>query len=433
MIRIEELPYPNHRDIDGDKRFQQLIRSQILSKLQFRGYTFCGLVEVVDGIFPTEVRKMLDSLADAGTIIKEEETYLLVDLIEKSTKRIPSTLAVTHRTSTIVSQEVNSILPDPHPAEYDWRFTASCRQDIVVLLESYARGSSTIALLGAPSLYPLLIKRDTRTTLIDKSETLVKDLKSSGFSKGLMVHDLFLEYPKLNNRFDVIIADPPWYNEFYEAFLLRANDFLLENGYVLISVLPWLTRPTAINDRKAIIHFAMKVGFDLVEVRPRFFRYESPKFEQITLARHDIQCHDWRSGDLFIFRKIGEPRERIVVLPPKDEPRWEEFRIGHLRIKLRQDSDKDPKSLDIHPVLKENQVYNSVSRRSPHRRSIDLWTSDNVAYSLDGIQIVRECLRLLEEGAAVDSIVELKGSKYFLNDRQKMMLTKMLGEIADVG
>jgi len=75
-------------------------------------------------------------------------------------------------------------------------------------------------------------------------------------SAELVQHDLMQPVPPRLGTFHAVIADPPWYTEHYKAFLVRAADILHDGGLLLLSVLPWLTRPSAIDDRRDILKYA---------------------------------------------------------------------------------------------------------------------------------------------------------------------------------
>ena len=130
-------------------------------------------------------------------------------------------------------------------------------------------------------------------------------------------------------EFDVVVADPPWYVDFYQAFVLRSSHILREGGALLLSMLPWLTRPGAVQDRAEVLSFASRAGFDLVDCQSARIGYQSPRFEQTALAVHGIFCRQWRYGDLYRFRKTNEPSPALTVkVPLGEEPdpsAWREF------------------------------------------------------------------------------------------------------------
>jgi hypothetical protein len=221
-----------------------------------------------------------------------------------------------------------------------------------------------------------------------------ESLTMAQIKEGLIEHDLFDFLTESMWTYDIVLADPPWYSEFYRAFILRSSELLRDQGILMLCVLPWLTRPNAIDDRADILSFANKAGFDLTKVIPAFLQYETPRFEKASLSLAGIECSDWRVGDLYVFRRISDPIPGLVARRPADEPEWDEFRFGTLKIKLRRRSEIPGHHFSYQPVNNNNRILDSVSRRSPNRRFIDYWTSENMAYSVEGLDILRTSLRL---------------------------------------
>ncbi|MFO7772632.1 MAG: hypothetical protein R6V59_01580 [Dehalococcoidia bacterium] len=304
---------------------------------------------------------------------------------------------------------MNPVFGDPHPADYDWRYTSKSRDELATRLSPFIESNCEIALLGAPTLFLSLHKSGVHLSLFDNSTSVLADLESAGATGGLFHHNMFDPMVRFRGKYDVVVADPPWYVQFHKAFILRSAELLKEQGSLLLSVPPWLTRPSAIADRAVIMQFARKTGFEPVEIAPGALSYECPKFEQLALSMQGIQCGDWRTGDLFVFRKIKEPQSSLKVSYPKDEPVWDEYRFGLLKVKLRHRPRVACGKLRIKPVSDEGPCLNTVSRRSPLRRRIDLWTSDNTAYSVTRLDIVKVALDRLQSGKSPEAITQTLG------------------------
>src|SRR5207245_1107416 len=141
-------------------------------------------------------------------------------------------------------------------------------------------------------------------------------------------HDLFDPIPARKGGFDVVVADPPWYLEYYRAFCLRAAQLVKVQGLFVLSLLPSLTRPTAGKDRKRVLSFVKRIGFDVVEIEPAQLSYQLPPFEHAVLEAQGIHCNEtWRSADLYVFRKQRTSNEAILLSRPRDDHRWESYAI----------------------------------------------------------------------------------------------------------
>lgn len=408
MIKQNILNHTNnliklHRD---EKVYISQLETYLKNLLRKRPMSFQEIVTHSEGAYPTDVLRVLKNLVLHNEIKIHKELYLIPGWIYKSENNEISRESYIQK----LPESAPSIFADPHPADYDWRYTSKAREELINRLGPFIDCESKIALLGAPTLFLDLHKFGTPVTLFDNSPSILHDFESAGITTGLIRHNLFDPLPEFSKKFEVVIADPPWYVPFHEAFILRAAELLKEQGILMLSVPAWLTRPSAIIDRSEIITFATKAGFYLDEIAPGVLPYQCPKFEQIALSLQDIKCGNWRSGDLFVFRKIRRAIRTLRVSCPVDEPSWDEYRFGNLKVKLRKRIIVDSDNLTIKPVSNEGPYLGTVSRRSPLRQCIDLWTSDNIAYSINRVDIVKAALDGLRAGKSPNSIVESFGN-----------------------
>src|SRR5690606_21446395 len=164
---------------------------------------------------------------------------------------------------------------------------------------------TAIGLFGVTSLFEPLTDLGFDTVLFNKSKYLLNEIELRTHSKGLIEHDLFFPLQTHRDHFDLVIADPPWYIEYYSAFLLRATETLKVNGELHLSVFQRFTRPEAGREREAIIEYARNLGFELKSLQEQYFKYSTPTFEKLALqAEGIILDRDWRTGDRFIFSKV---------------------------------------------------------------------------------------------------------------------------------
>jgi len=421
---------------ETESAYMQRLKLHIIGLFGEKSFNFQEIISLAGGAYPTDVREVLHDLLSKKKLYQDGLSYFLKSCFsQQSVETEPVREKPPKKTD--IKQVISKQMPaepgfaDPHPADYDWRYTRLSLVELTRRLKPFIDRNAKIALFGAPTLFPRLFRLGAHVALFDNSPSLLKDLQSMGFEKGLIHHNLFCQFSDIPSKCDIVIADPPWYPSFHHAFILRSTELLQKQGMLLISVPAWLTRPSVIKDRADIVTFAIQAGFDLCEVSPNSLTYESPIFEQIALATQGIFCDNWRAGDLFVFRKVGEPLSNLKVAYPKDEPKWDEYRFNRLKVKLRQRTIINKNKLGIRPLSDKGSYLGTVSRRSPLRSCIDLWTSDNVAYSVDRIDVVKLALDKLIGGESPNDIAAVIKEREGLSNTETIALRKLLEEIKD--
>lgn len=393
--------------LDEQKVYLQRLTRHLKSVLGGEPKGFNQVVEAAAGAYPTDVLSVLQSLVASGEVNECEGVYsdakLAVEMHYEGNEDTADA-GLPNPKEGAGGEFQTRHYSDPHPADYDWRYSSSALAELFARLAPLLERGERVALLGAVTLFPVLAAHSKDVVLFDRSTSALTDLRAMGFEKGLIRHDLFDPIPGLSERYAAVVGDPPWYPDFHRAFVLRASELLREDGLLLLSVLPWLTRPSAVIDRFDILQFAARAGFDLAELEPGILRYQSPKFERAALSSKGIHCGEWRTGDLYVFRRVGEAEPGLFVTRPPDEPEWDEYRLGARKVKLRRRTESKS-GFAVWPASDNGAVLEEVSRRSGVRTRIDLWTSDNRAYAIRGRGILHQALRSLEAGGFPTAIV----------------------------
>lgn len=420
-----------------NRRYRRVLEEQILTVLAARPQRFCEIVPRAGGAFPTELATTLSHLVKKGYITQRGDRYSLAPKMTATYRRLPN--SSDFRQSCLYSRprrpphSRKMSLPDPHPADYDWRFTASALHDLEQLLRPLKVRRSRVALLGAPSLFLRLANIGANVTLLDRNQSLIADLQKAGFRHNAIKQDMFSRLARNIGDFDVAVADPPWYLEFYEAFIARASQLLCDHGLFLLSMLPWLTRPSALHDRTEILRFANKAGFQLIHVLPEFLQYETPYFEKVALQHHGIDCGAWRKADLFLFVKVQPLKICASHIPKPEHEEWDDFRFGNRKIKLKRMKHDSSGAFSYRPVADESPVLRTVSRRWPHRSLIDVWTSDNEAYVVHGLGILRAALQLMQRAVNVHRAVSLVATRFSMSSKDSKNLSGLLLKLMGPG
>src|SRR5580698_10894855 len=264
-------------------------------------------------------------------------------------------------------------VPLPHPLDFDWRFTPETIVLIWTIVRDIAGPDGAVALLGAPSL-ARAVDLDFRVgpvTLLERNP-----LHCSSLSPHVdFVQCDVLRDPIEDGSHSIAIADPPWYEAETIGFLWAAALRCRVGGHVAVSLPPVSTRPGIEQERERIRRAAAQFGLEFLRIFEGLLRYRTPFFETNALqAAGAAITHDWRSGDLGVFRRTKQSPGPRPAVP--DENVWIERSIGLTRFRLKQNQSAGFAS----PVLQSlipGDILPSVSRRDSRRHGADVWTSGN--------------------------------------------------------
>jgi SAM-dependent methyltransferase len=396
MTRSVETLAPDEASVTAD--YLDELNLQAAARFRKGTTSFGRLVHGMDGAYPTDVLIAVKSLQDAGDI---PDSFL-------ESVNGPDGSPCADDINVDMDLGPDLVIPEPHPLDYDWRFTTLSLSVLAGVLDEL--GTDRIAALGAPTLYLHLWRSGKTASLFDQNARLLDQFRKAGM-ESLVCCDL-LNHPPFKAQFDAVVADPPWYLDHYTAFIGTAHQLLAVGGFLLISVLPRLTRPTASHDRKRILDFANDLGFDLLQVMPAILSYSSPPFEVSSLKAVGLWSGNWRTGDLFIFKKTTRQPKEMVNASVADRDEWASFAVGSTSVRVKRSTGRVGRLL-FEPASLTGDVYlHSVSRRSPARSSIDLWTSRNLALKITRPEYLAEVLLLAEGGMALaDAIYRVAGMR----------------------
>lgn len=341
------------------------------------------------GMFPLELRDVLDGLVATGSLRGAGDGYVL------SSPPGNDRFSVIHPPVALRHPD----LPLPHPLDHDWRFDPPTVALLVETVCASTPPGGHALLLGAPTVFASLIEHPAApaATLVDQNQHLLRALDQGPDGQfRTYYHNLLAgSEPAISSSADVALCDPPWYPEHYRAFLLQASLATRIGGRILVSLLPVTTRPSAIDDRGQLLLEAHRFGLQLRSLTPDRLMYESPPFELASLAAGGIELlRPWRRGDLAEFWKVDEPVPTAAgVLPDRfaGVECWFDMHINRQTIKLRGpfiDGTETPQLLHI----EDRDVLPTVSRRYPGRAAVDLWLWDNRVFGVKGRAAFRAAL-----------------------------------------
>lgn len=129
--------------------------------------------------------------------------------------------------------------PNPHFLDYDWRFTERSAKWIASAAHYYAN-SGKICYLGCPTV-ALYDSNRSDWVLIDKGHYALEQwIKYKLIDKEKYIkYNVFDELPEeLKEQFDIVVADPPWYINQFEAFCKVIAKIIKKGGMLLITNYP---------------------------------------------------------------------------------------------------------------------------------------------------------------------------------------------------
>ena len=149
-----------------------------------------------------------------------------------------------HPADETCARGVESNNLEPHPLDYDWRFTSNCSERIADALVEMNR---PVVLLGTPSLVAPLQKRDVPATLLDRNP-----------AHGTGASEQPCDFRLMESRFiaprgAVVLLDAPWYPEELGAWLSFAVSRIEGAELLVFSLWPEHTRPSAVAERDELL------------------------------------------------------------------------------------------------------------------------------------------------------------------------------------
>ena len=266
----------------------------------------------------------------------------------------------------------------PHPQDSLWWFGDVALGRLLENLAKSAGDSRQVLLLGTPTLFHYAKAQGlkSRVLLLDRDSLTVCEGQFRARSC-----DLFADLAACE-KFDFIVADPPWYPLETRAFLLAALRRSRRATKVLLSVPGIGTRPGIRREWEELLRWAECNGLRLSDYEARALPYISPLFERNALRSAGIDTYptDWRRGDLAIFEVAGSVDG--ATLTGRIERKWREVRFGRVRLRIRGDAFAGWRSPELRSIA-SGDILPSVSRRDPRLKSVAVWTSGNRIFGCD--------------------------------------------------
>ena len=370
--------------------FEMDVQTWIIRAVQRGVSSFEELIQSLPGVYPAVALEALWVLAKSsrsdGAVFRQ-----LTHEAKTTSTRVPETVAVQ--------------LPSPHPLDFSWWFDSATTHKLCDLALKLVHHYDSIILLGTPRVFiELSALAPTHNLLLFDADPLIAARLTFGRPcQAIHTCDVMRD-PLPLSRGELVIADPPWYENDICSFLWSAS-FLVNIGENIAVTLPALgTRPQVSTERDRILHWATHLGLTLRHLAESALAYLSPPFEINALAAAGILNVplNWRRGAFAIFEKTQPTSSPRPSSPPAE--RWKEEAIGDVRIRVRN-AERNAWGSPLLQPLVTGDILPSVSRRDPRRDLVDVWTSGNRVFQCAGGFVLTRILAAIAAGSSARSAV----------------------------
>jgi hypothetical protein len=349
---------------------------QLAVRLHIR--SFESICQSCSGAFPVDVLSAIERLSLAGAITGSQVIFPQDD--------------------ASCEEDNKSTIPEPSPMDYEWRFSEETAESISRLA---ANLGDKLMCFGTPTVFRCADGKGA-AFLVDRNPFIKELLNVSARTQTIIADISDLKPDPTLGTFDVIVMDPPWYENHFAAWLRAATFFGRKGTKVITTLFSTLVRPNAADERDSILALLRKLGN--VAIMPHRVVYETPRFECETLAQFGIHgLRSWRTADL-IQLTLNDPLA-LLHTPQPNVQRWHRFRIGTQLIGV---ADKpEGGTVTVKPPYKDGSfLLRSVSSREPFKPIIGFWTSRNRAAIVTGNQKIIAFLGRLEAGMDLNDAMD---------------------------
>jgi len=398
--------------IVSEEKFKNQIDKWVENKIKNEINDFESLILSLPSIYPQLVLESLDRLYSSKKINNKLYHKLSQDAKKKN--------------KVINKSEIQNIIFPPHPLDFDWRFTQKTTRDLIKTCIILSKPDDTIVFLGTPSLFGIVSKKqyNRRFILIDTNPSHYKNMNQNC---SVFNHNLFKAIPSdLYSITKLVIMDPPWYPDYQRAFLNNTSKICKLGGTILMVASRVGTRPNIHREWQALLKWIKKIGLSYEGLCNMNIAYDTPYFEKNALKAIGITNfpYGWRRADLAIFRKKNENN---FLLPKKGyQADWYEESYMGLRIRRhpKNHTFKDPSLLSVI----SGDILPSVSRRDPHRNTVDVWSFGNRVFNCKGTNILHDILCALKDGYSPNIKIESSlGRK--LEKKENQLILKTIRQV----
>lgn len=277
--------------------------------------------------------------------------------------------------------------PNPHPLDYDWRFTNKTAER----LAEFCVNGKTLS-IGVPTVAEILSNKGGKVILVDSHP--VQNL----YNHKLI--DVNSSAP-LQDSYNYVVMDPPWYLDVYYRWLSWAANSAGVGAKIFLSIWPDNTRPLAISEKNELFEWVFK--WAEIEYIESTLDYETPLFEELsTIDNINLKI---RKGDLAIISINKIPSLEKIT---KNNHTWIRYLLNDYQIAVKCDENSnDNDCVSLEKIDHANGwTWPSVSKRAVGRELIQIWSSENEVGKIDNPSVLIRLLDQLLESDDLDKLYE---------------------------
>ena len=348
--------------ISSDARFARFVKVSIVRAIRKGARTFEDLLLHLPSIYPTEVLAAVDEMRGLRSVEDELVNQIRADAGVRPQRVVRG----------------GSLLPLPHPLDFEWRFSEETCRELLVGATEMTRSGETILLYGTPGLAYAAVSlpvRNRRIVFAGADTVVTRRLRSLNDTSGRPISVLIGGGVEPGCA-SAVVVDPPWYLDYLSPMLRVAAEACRLDGVVLAGLPPLGIRPGVSDERDAVDSFLARQGLDRMALEELAVSYETPFFEANALAAVGVYVPAvWRRGDLAVYRRRMALRGGTVA-PKSPLEAWEEVEVEGMRIRVQFGTGASASRGVLESVVR-GDVLPSVSRRDLRRAKANVWTSGN--------------------------------------------------------
>lgn len=321
---------------------------------------------------------------------------------------------------------------DSNPVLFSWYFSIpTCKK----LTDLYSWENKAILFLGMPRLFEYFVKHVTNAyfVLIDLDYYVINKLNEKYGSNNncRIIHaDLNTLELNLNEKYDFIFLDPPWYLEYYEIWTMQSYKLMQDNdGIIIFPLFQELTRPNAKSERKYLLNNIGECAEEYLVI-PDYVEYEIPTFEKMQLQNYGIELdRPWKRADLIMVKGFNKYIQ-ITSKWEKDNSLddWIEVDIFNLRLFINTKKNNEYEEISIRYLSDKSPYLNSPSKRNIQLQLVNMLTSRGHGYIVHAtkkfIYILYKIKKNIENGKDVKMVFDLVD----IDNLSKQILFEMLDD-----
>lgn len=297
-------------------------------------------------------------------------------------------------------------LPAPNSMLSQWWFSLNTIEKIAFQIKCFS-GNGAVAFLGSPSVAFFYNKCFNADVMVfDVDSDVINALKKSGINAQRV--DIIAEVipSEYQNKYVSVFMDPPWYETAMNQFIDQAVSIIQNDGFIFASIPSLLTRPGIVNSRQGYIKHIYDIKMQLLSIDSDYFEYTIPAFENIVFGNTNTAINrPWRKSDLLVLQSTGVVKRNFNSITNNTIlsfhlPNHE----NQFRIFLKQDTACKTQDKFFSIV---NEFSEDVSTRRNMHDKVQMWTSNQIGFSIKNYNLANEILSLWQKGKSLDEIAVL--------------------------